>query len=188
MDSILDRHRGIANVNGNQELYERLLEEFCTDHGADATRIREALDANDLATAQRIGHTLKGVSGTLGAERTRSIAVRVDAALKRDEPPKESDLAELDESLQRLASMIGAQSKRGAPTGLPDASLDASAMARIKGMLEEMNPAAEDLAISLVPALSRINAEVTTRLIAQIKRFDFDAALASLTHLERTAD
>lgn len=187
MDTILDPDRGVANVNGNARLFEKLLDEFCTDHHTDATRIRDAMSARDFETAHRIAHTLKGVAGTLGADRISAIAARVDAALKHRRAPEDSDIAELDASLMRLANMVGATARPEASADSPADDIDSSAFVCIREMIEQMSPAAEDHVHSISAGLSAIDEDVTKQLISRLKAFEFEEALDSLTRLERSA-
>lgn len=186
MESLLDRNRGVANVNGNERLFEKLLHEFCTDHHTDVERIRGAMSSRDFETAHRIAHTLKGVSGTLGANRIATIAARVDMSLRNGQVPAESDMTELGASMMRLTDIVGV-------TVLPKASAEysgnddySSAVSGLREMIEQMSPAAEDRALSISAELSNINEDLTQQLISRLKDFEFEGALESLTQLERS--
>jgi HPt (histidine-containing phosphotransfer) domain-containing protein len=45
-------------------------------------RLAEALATHDLATAERLAHTLKGVTAQIGAEAVRELAERLEAELR----------------------------------------------------------------------------------------------------------
>lgn len=63
----LDTALGLARMGGKTALYLSILGQF-RDRQADAAiQIRRALDAGDADTAQRTAHTLKGLSGNIGA-------------------------------------------------------------------------------------------------------------------------
>ena len=76
----LDPESGLRAANGNMDLYLRLLRKFI-DNG-EAVALRHALAADDLATARRNAHTLKGLAATLGAFSLRDTAAAVEAALE----------------------------------------------------------------------------------------------------------
>ncbi len=70
----------VRRMGGNVALYYTLLGKFRSDEPHVVPRIREALASNDLQTAERLAHTLKGIAGTMGAE---SIQVQAEQ-LERD--------------------------------------------------------------------------------------------------------
>ena len=78
----IDIAEGLRRVGGNRKLYRKLLVEFFQDHREDVHAIRKALDQDDLETAQRIAHTIKGVSGSIGAGDLHRDAESLDSALK----------------------------------------------------------------------------------------------------------
>ena len=62
VDSALNR------AAGNRELYSRLLLRFAADQSEMTAGIADALSQGDLAQADRLTHTLKGMAGNIGAE------------------------------------------------------------------------------------------------------------------------
>jgi two-component system sensor histidine kinase/response regulator len=84
LDSVpnLDVNAGMRRVMNKQALYLRMLSKFLSDHGGDFARIREMLDAGDHDTARRLAHSLKGVSGTLGAVEVQMRALALEEAIR----------------------------------------------------------------------------------------------------------
>ena len=75
----LDPEAGLRSANGRMELYQRLLRKFI-DNGETAA-LRHALAEDDLATARRSAHTLKGLAATLGAASLSAAAAALEADL-----------------------------------------------------------------------------------------------------------
>ncbi|NQW99173.1 response regulator, partial [bacterium] len=70
----LDTRDGLLRVGGNQKLYVKLLGQFATQQGPAVAEIAAALATGDLALAERLAHTLKGVAANLGAKQVQSAA------------------------------------------------------------------------------------------------------------------
>ncbi len=74
---------GLQRVMGNQPLYQRLLHQFLSGQNDVPARIAQALAANDRATAERLAHTLRGVSGQIGASGVQEAANVLENAIHR---------------------------------------------------------------------------------------------------------
>src|SRR5262249_8440477 len=59
---------GLSRVAGNRKLYVKLLRQFVEQQGPAVTQIAEAQAKGDVALAERLAHTLKGVAGNIGAK------------------------------------------------------------------------------------------------------------------------
>jgi CheY-like chemotaxis protein len=77
----LDVQGGLRRVMDQQDRYFALLRNFAHEQDDALPRIRSALAANDLKTAERIAHTLKGLSGTIGAYGLVELAEATELAL-----------------------------------------------------------------------------------------------------------
>ncbi|NJN62484.1 MAG: response regulator [Coleofasciculaceae cyanobacterium RL_1_1] len=58
---------GLSRMNGNWEIYLKLLKRFQTVHPASDRSIQEAIERNDGEQASYLVHTLKGSAGNIGA-------------------------------------------------------------------------------------------------------------------------
>lgn len=61
---------------GNKTLYIDLLHRFLINHANNAEEIKNALRENDSRRAKQIAHSVKGVSGNLGAEALSAAALK----------------------------------------------------------------------------------------------------------------
>ena len=79
--AILDTAAAIARMGG-KPLYLSMLEKFVAGQMQSVQSIRDALDAEDLETAERLVHTFKGVAATIGAARLAQALVQLESAIK----------------------------------------------------------------------------------------------------------
>ena len=63
----VDTEAGLKVVQGDTGMYRKLLTRFVEAETDFAARFQAALDADDLPTANRCAHSLKGVAGSIGA-------------------------------------------------------------------------------------------------------------------------
>jgi two-component system, sensor histidine kinase and response regulator len=93
----LDTRTGLARMMGKKKLYVTMLRKYVAGQKTCPKAIRDALIAGDWATAQRAAHTLKGVSGNIGATDIPGYADAVEHALREQRP-----LAEVEQVLSQL--------------------------------------------------------------------------------------
>jgi two-component system sensor histidine kinase/response regulator len=105
----VDVSQSVRRIGGNVALYYSLLDKFRLKEHDIADRIREALAANDRETAERLAHTLRGITGTLGAKNLQELAASLENSIHK------SETAEIDPLLARvdqdLATFIGSIDK-----------------------------------------------------------------------------
>jgi HPt (histidine-containing phosphotransfer) domain-containing protein len=77
--------KGLARTLGNRPLYINLLDKFHRDYADATSRVQDALDNNDTEQAQRLIHTIKGVSGSIGANDLERSASELEDAIIRKE-------------------------------------------------------------------------------------------------------
>ncbi len=102
----LDVHNGLTRMMGKKALYVTMLQKYVAGQGSCVQSIRNALCAGDRATAQRLAHTLKGVSGTIGATQIPALADAVEHAIREGKAQVEID-GLLDQLDAPLAAMMG---------------------------------------------------------------------------------
>ncbi|MFM8766321.1 MAG: response regulator, partial [Rubrivivax sp.] len=78
----IDLPKALLSVGGNRALLSKLLAEFAQAHGDDVHKLQQALQAEDLRSAQHLAHTLKGVGGAIGATGVQQRAGALEAALR----------------------------------------------------------------------------------------------------------
>ena len=103
----LDVQTGLSHMMGKKPLYLAMLQRYVTGQRDCADNIRLALAAGDAATAQRAAHTLKGVSGTIGATDVSLLAGAVETAI-RDRQGDEKVAAAIGELAPPLTALTAA--------------------------------------------------------------------------------
>ena len=80
----IDLEKGLSHVAGNEERLKKLMLKFRNGSAGAVEDINEALAAGDRTKAHRLAHTLKGLAGTLGANRLQDKARELETALARE--------------------------------------------------------------------------------------------------------
>ena len=80
-NAILDIDRALERLNGNRDLYARILQSFLTDISDASGQLRRLLDTQQVAQAGRLLHTLKGTSATVGAAQLAAVLASAESAL-----------------------------------------------------------------------------------------------------------
>jgi len=87
----LDIHAGLRRMLGKKTLYLSMLRMYVAGQRCVPEEIRNTLDNNDWAAAERLAHTAKGVSGNIGALRIPDHASDLEHAIKERKPRNEID-------------------------------------------------------------------------------------------------
>jgi HPt (histidine-containing phosphotransfer) domain-containing protein len=186
IDTILGKKR----VAGNRKLYLKLLRDFHRDYPAAVRTIQEAIEGKRDEEALRLAHTLKGVSGGLGAMDLYAAAEEVETALKTGDSVKAvACLPRVEEQLQTvilgLAALAAIAAKVPAAGLSRDVNREAlgAAMKVLSDLLRKNNPDAE-VALETVTALCLGQwAESIRRLGLALGTFDFKGAMKALEAL-----
>jgi HPt (histidine-containing phosphotransfer) domain-containing protein len=102
----LDAEFGLRCVGGKRELYVRLLHKLVDGHRDDVVRLRAHLALGERDEAQRLVHTLKGASGTLGAVALQRAAAELEGLIRSGAVVSgdEVEMAELAGRVERALS------------------------------------------------------------------------------------
>lgn len=82
---LLDIEGLLNRINHNQSLVEILMRSFIQENVTTMADIEQALSQQQIAVAQRLVHTLKGVAGNLSLQTLHRVSEQVDAALKNQD-------------------------------------------------------------------------------------------------------
>jgi two-component system, sensor histidine kinase and response regulator len=107
----LDTRLGLANAAGKKPLYLALLRRYAGGQKQVPAQVRAALQAGDRQLAERLVHTLRSVSGTVGAVAVQALALELDNALReqRGEAEVTGLLDALEPPLAALAAALELQ-------------------------------------------------------------------------------
>jgi two-component system sensor histidine kinase/response regulator len=188
MDGI-DQESGLWRALGRPDRYEQMLRDFSRDEADTPERIRASLATGDLASAERLAHSLKGLAGMLGAGRLQSSAAELEQALRSTPAggpaPPESMVDELDEALERQIALI-----RDALPDLVPQSLDTVAAVneadlrmiclRLEKLLANDDGDAERQARRHAPLLRSAFPDHFAGFLRAVNQFDGETALQLL--------
>jgi CheY-like chemotaxis protein len=104
----LDTALGLSRMMGKKSLYAAMLRRYLAGQQLVIAEIRQALAAGDLATAERVAHTTKAVSGNVGATTIQDRAAALEAAIGDHGAPAElaRHLDDLEAPLARLLANL----------------------------------------------------------------------------------
>jgi polar amino acid transport system substrate-binding protein len=181
----IDTAAGVARLGGNVGSYLRLLDKF-VDNQADAVdRIRSEHEAGNHEEAIRAAHTLKGVSGSIGAMALQEVAQELEETLKKGEGGLfETQCAQAELELARVVGLIESLQGRpaaaaGKPGALP-ADFDEQLKALLE-LLEDYDSAAEDKLFEILEQVRGSEFEGTLAALQKpIGQYDLEAAAEAL--------
>ncbi|MBN2885525.1 MAG: response regulator, partial [Chromatiaceae bacterium] len=184
----LDAAAGIHRMAGKVDAYRRQLQRF-REHYADAAeRLRERLDAGDLAGAESQVHALKGVSGNLGANALYAILTRIDTQLRQDQAPDAEFIAGMAEELGAVLRDIERLAQRAPRPARAEPGLEVEQLA---ARLEQLEVAFQTDLGAVEPLLDELAAALAdsplagdlAQVAAAFEVFDIAAASEALAHL-----
>ncbi len=189
----LNLARGLNSLMGNADRYLDLLQRFVQSHANDMHQIDVCLAQDDLATATRLAHTLKGTAATLGADKLAGLARELEDVLRsRGQAGVHSD--DLDAQTgavqAEIAALTAALPSRSAAPVARGARLPPPALSALLDQLDALLASSDTEAISLYEHNAQsLQAAFGPRcdvLQRQLRGFSFAAARASLQTLRQT--
>ncbi len=89
-NGVIDVEKAIRQLGVREEVYHRVLKTFCHDYKSFRQEYSKFTSENDLGVIQKMVHSLKGSSATVGAETLSQLATEADKICKKKEMPPES--------------------------------------------------------------------------------------------------
>ena len=187
----LKMSEALRRVGGNVNLMRKLLDRFVETQFDAMLRIATAIDNNQLATAIREAHTLKGLAGNIGAGGLADSAARVEHLLSlgsHDGLPQalEACTQALDELVPKIAqAMQGraamAATSQGAAVAAVDRAQLAASLRELSQLLQQDDAQAVKHLDGIGPLLVAAGqAEHARQLKRMLGQYDFEGALAQL--------
>ena len=181
----------LRRVGGNVNLMRKLLDRFVETQFDAMLRIAGAIDNNQLATAIREAHTLKGLAGNIGAVGLADSAARVEHLLSlgsHDGLPQalEACTQALDELVPKIAQAMqgraaAATQQSGAAAATVDRAQLAAGLRELSQLLLQDDAQAVKHLDGIGPLLVAAGqAEHARQLKRMLGQYDFEGALAQL--------
>lgn len=190
----LDPTIGLKNMHGNRSGYNELLRQYAQSHDKDMVSLCEFYTAGDFTKAQRLAHTLKGVSATLGATTVLALTTTLEAAMREQNPIAEIELLakRVETKYAQLASALltvlpHPQTK--APLAEVNWTLVHEVLAELETLLLHNNAKSNRLFQKNASMLRAALGKPIDELERQIDNFDYEKALVTLrkTQAEQSA-
>jgi two-component system, sensor histidine kinase and response regulator len=188
----LDVADGLRRVAGNVKLYRSLLGQFVEQQADAVSKIIANVEQQDFALAERQIHTLKGVSGNLGAKTTNEISAELEISLRnRDVQSLDAGLPRLSTELARTMEAIrNSLATDSVDSRLPPVAFDPTEtialLKHLKQLLADDDGAALDQLLDARERLEGIlSAAALNTLERAVRDFDFTTALDCLADIAR---
>ncbi|MCE1226653.1 MAG: ATP-binding protein [Geobacteraceae bacterium] len=189
----INQEAALQRVNGNKRLLGQLIRLFAQEQQQIPDEVRHLMADQDLASAARLVHGLKGVAGNLAADRLHIAAGNLESALKKQDATAAKALLPLFEAA--LAEVCATATLLTEPVKAPSASGSGSP-AEIAALLGELQHLLELHSLDLSTPLNRLQsllpAEDDRPLLAALtdatQRLDYQQALMLLHTLAEKTD
>jgi two-component system sensor histidine kinase/response regulator len=182
----LDIELGMRRVLGKRPFYINMLQKYVANQENTPAELRTALNAGDKATAERIAHSAKGVSGNIGATELQEMAAELETMIKEGIESKvvEAKIVAFEKAQSAMITAL----KAAVPLEVPkqgskalDTSNAAVVLTRIYQLLTDDDGEAIDVIQQNIDLLRFVlGVEACSKLDCAIKQFDFDMALQIL--------
>ncbi|MFV8410297.1 Hpt domain-containing protein [Vibrio owensii] len=98
----IDIEKMLDSLSDDEESVRMLLEVFIQDHAEDSEKLKGLIaEGKDKEHAQRVAHSLKGVSGSIGAMPLHYISGDIESLIKQGEQVSDDKLDQLEDTLQK---------------------------------------------------------------------------------------
>ena len=181
----------LQRLGGNADFFATLLKEFARGHADSAKKIRQALSEKDIAGAQRLAHSIKGIAGNLSAETLHKAAGNLEAEAKENNSEALAPLLDifetaLNEALESINSI--ADIKPASATKPPEVIHTSETIMQVfvdlSGYLNENSFEAEECFQKLKQlTLSEQTEGLLGQLAEDLSKFNFKGAKATLDNL-----
>ncbi|MEI7841765.1 MAG: response regulator [Gallionellaceae bacterium] len=182
----LDMAAGLRRVLGNRTLYLSLLQKFADTEADAVNRIQQALAAQDWSTAERAAHTLKGLSGNIGATELQATAEQLEQSIKKHLSTEiiREQLNGLNDKLLALLGELRTQLYQADQQVAANLEIDAAHLAEVTQQLMHLLADDNADAADYLDAHSELLRQAFPERIKAIKNaialFDFQLGLTAL--------
>jgi CheY-like chemotaxis protein len=185
----LDLPNALSRMGGSRKLLRKILQRFCETQSGVFDRIRKALGSSDLVTATREAHTLKGLSGNIGAISLAGHAAELEAHFSGGESidlssvlvAAESELLDVIDRISAKFAIDSASNDVKDPLPVPDSDRMRSMIGKLRTQLADSDGEAADTLDALMEHVRNTVIESQVRPIAAaVADYEFELALKHL--------
>lgn len=103
--TIIDSDIALKRLQGNTRIYTNLLSKFTLNQQNFVSDLHKTIIENDWDSAERLVHSLKGIAGTIGAERLQQHCAHLEIEC-RDHSIKSASITEAESELKAIFSLL----------------------------------------------------------------------------------
>ena len=202
----IDLQAGLGAVNNDWKLYQQLLENFYRRHQDIENLLQTELQRGNLAVAQRLVHTVKGVSGTIGAKKLSEISTQLESSLKSDDSDRLADLLDrFSDEIELVMSSLGAfftnETDKQTGVAAEDGEVrttppEALAASELKALFQQLSDFIENRDSDAIKLVGEIKAllgpsgvsDNFLKLESEVNRFRFERAKVALPYAAKELD
>jgi CheY-like chemotaxis protein len=191
-----DISAGLYHANNNRTLYLRIVQGFVNDYGSKTLELRKLMEASKYEDAARIAHTIKGLSGTIGAGNVQKLGLALETSLLNKQK-NFNELIAFEEALKKLvedlSKVLSDMNSEDDDAG--SKKVDPQANEKLKGVLENLRIHVDACSATMCKrdlepikdiGFSSAQEELLKKLKNQIGDYDFTEAGETIKELEKT--
>jgi CheY-like chemotaxis protein len=183
----LNIESALGRMNNKMKLYLSILKKFYFNNQDVIKDLKATLKKNDYKTAQRLIHTFKGVTGSIGADSLHKRTKLVEASiLEKNSKQSKIEIGKLEEELMELFDNISSQ--LDLETITINQTLNIERVKEIipgfRQLLISKNPEAKAMLKELEGA--GLSGESFDEIVIIINKYDFKNAIKILDKIEKT--
>lgn len=188
----IDIAGALERMEGNREMYQRLLGRFHDSQQDIVAQLREAFARSDIEAMILKTHSLRGLGGNIGARELAAIAAELEEKLKDSNPPDTGTVVNLLNRLEQAMPKVLALAKSSVfEPPSPPASSSGQDNTSLIGKLAELKILLENDDATAVSRFQEISSSLrrscelgqVNQLERHIRQYDYEAALATLKKL-----
>ena len=183
----IDVNDGLKRVADNEKLYYKILIQFKDSNSNFIDEFYNLIESNKIEDAVRMGHTLKGVAGNIGAKNLQDAAKSLEEDVKSNKPTTanlkkvtnsvKKELTLVLKSIKKFEKSIKTVKKDDPVKHIEDKKEIIKIVLELKSQLEENNVSASESLDSLNNAIgSSVKKETIIKLGKAVSEYDFDKA------------
>jgi HPt (histidine-containing phosphotransfer) domain-containing protein len=181
-----EKKNGIDDFLNSSEVYHETYKDFVRTQKNVMKEMFDALESNDIKTAHRLAHTLKGLAAMIGENGLMVLARAAEDALRSGNVP-----AEMDALNKEVGAVMAKIEKELADSAVQksvvtEMTIDKAAAKVLLDRVAELLAARRGAVMNLTEELAAI--PHTEALIENIEDFEFEAALESLSELRKNLE
>ncbi|MDR1175839.1 MAG: response regulator [Treponema sp.] len=177
--NIIDSNIGIR-LSGGLKLYTKLLKDYKKNNAGVFGELNQSIADGDIVKAHRTAHSLKSVSGLIGALRVQNAAYDIEKSLAEGRAGySEAQMKELETALQdvfkELALMFDEEKKQDTENNILDRNRAILLFEHLEPLLKKLNPKSQKMLDEIRETLSPLGEEAE-KLIDYIDNYEFETA------------